>query len=122
MRTQAEQEAKEKGALKKVRSPILIPNETPVWTEKELKERAKNEKMWTEGQQIQATFVVQGWKSGNGKLWEEGKNVSVQSKMAMLNEELTIQSVTYTRDNTSGTLTTLLCVKPGSMGGSDFLF
>lgn len=112
MRTQAEQEAKEKGVLTKLYSPILIPNEQPVWTEKELQERAKNEKMWTEAQQVQATFVVQGWKSGTGKLWEEGKNVSVKSRMAMINEELVIQSATFTRDNTSGTLTTLLCVAP----------
>jgi prophage tail gpP-like protein len=119
MRKQAEQEAKEKGVLKKY-SPILMPNEQPVWTEEELKQRAKNEKMWTEGQQVQATFVVAGWKAGTGQLWEEGKNVSVQSKMAMLNRELTIQSVTYTRDNTSGTLTTLLCVDPKAVGGSDY--
>lgn len=120
MRTQAEQEAKEKGTMKAY-SPILVPNEQPVWSEAELKQRAKNEAMWTEAQQVQATFVVQGWKAGNGKLWEEGKNVNVESKMAMLNMDLSIQSVTYTRDNTSGTLTTLLCVAPWGLNGkSDY--
>ena len=121
MRKQAEQEAKEKGALKKVYRPILVPNEQPVWTSDELKTRAKNEKMWTEAQQVQATFVVQGWKSGTGKLWEAGADVSVKSKMAMINQDLSIQSATFTQDNNSGTLTTLLCVAPWGLNGkSDY--
>jgi prophage tail gpP-like protein len=120
MRKQAEQTAKEKGTMKKY-SPILVPNEYPVWTQEELQERAKNEAMWTEAQQIQATIVVQGWKAGTGKLWEAGKGVSVQSQMAMINQELRIQSVTYTQDNNSGTLTTLLCVPPwGINAPSDY--
>jgi len=121
MRKQAEQNAEEKGTLKKIYRPILVPNEQPVWTEGELKQRAKNEAMWTEAQQVQATFVVQGWKAGTGKLWEAGKNVSVKSRMAMLNMELSIQSVTYTQDNATGTLTTLVCVAPWGLNGqSDY--
>ena len=67
---------------------LLVPNEQPVWTEDEVKKRLKNERMWTEAQQVQATIVVQGWKSGTGKLWEPGKQVSVKSKMALLDQEL----------------------------------
>jgi prophage tail gpP-like protein len=119
MRTQAEQEAIEKGTLTKIYRPIIVPNEQPVWTEKELKQRAKNEAMWTEAQQIQATFVVQGWKSGTGKLWEPDTKVSVKSKMAMLDRELIIQSVTYTQDDSSGTLTTLLCITPSGLNESE---
>lgn len=122
MRTQAEQEAKEEGRLKKkFYSPIIVNIEQPVWTQDEVKQRAKNEVMWTEAQQVQATFVVQGWKTGDGKLWEPGKNVSVKSPMALLDMELTIQSVTYTQDDPSGTLTTLLCVAPWGLNSkSDF--
>jgi prophage tail gpP-like protein len=120
MRKQSEQEAKETGKLKKVYSPIVVPNEQPTWTPKELQERAKNESMWTEAQAIQATVVVQGWTAGNGKIWEEGKSVSIKSKMAMLDMELVIQSVTFTQDNNSGTLTTLLCVPPWSLNVSGY--
>lgn len=116
MRQPAEQEARETGKLKPY-SPIIVPMEQPVWTLDEVKQRAKNELMWTEAQRIQATFVVQGWTAGNGKLWEPGKNVSVKSKMAMLDMDLSIQSATFTQDNASGSLTSLLCVAPWGLNG-----
>jgi prophage tail gpP-like protein len=116
----SEQQAKEKGRLKRY-SILLVPNEQPVWTEDEVKKRAKNEKMWTEQQRIQATFVVQGWTSGTGRLWEPGSSVRVKSEMAMLDRELIIQSATYTQDNASGTLTTLLCVTPAGLNATSDL-
>jgi prophage tail gpP-like protein len=119
MRKQAEQQATEKGKLKRY-SPIIVANEQPVWTEEQLKLRAKNEAMWAEAQQVQATFMVQGWLSAGGRLWEPGKKVSVKSKMAVLDKELAIQSATYTQDNASGSLTTLLCVAPWGLNTSDF--
>lgn len=117
-RKASEQQAKEKSKGLKRYSVLLVPNEQPVWTEDEVKKRLKNERMWTEAQQVQATIVVQGWKAGTGKLWEPGQQVSVKSKMALIDQELAIQSATYTQDDASGTLTTLVCVAPSGLNGS----
>jgi prophage tail gpP-like protein len=51
-------------------------------------------------------------------LWEEGKEYPVKSPMAMLNQTLKVQTVTFTQDNQSGTQTTLLLVLPGLLKGS----
>jgi len=115
MRPPAEQEATAKGELKKIYRPLLVPNEQPVWTANELKIRADTESKWTKAHAVQATIVVQGWTSSSGGLWKVGKKVTVKSPMAMLDMEMGIQSVTFTQDNNTGTLTTLLCVAPWSL-------
>jgi prophage tail gpP-like protein len=76
-----------------------------------LKKRVDTEARWTKAQQIQVTCVVQGWLF-NGSLWEAGKNVNFNSRMAMIKQELAVQSVTFTQDNQQGSLTTLLLVAP----------
>lgn len=112
MRPPAEQEAKADGTLKYY-SPLLIPVEQPTWTNKELEQRVNTEARWTAAQQIQVTVVLQGWRvSGGGSVWQAGKNVNFKSKMAMINQELSIQSVTFTQDDKNGSLTTLLLVAP----------
>ncbi|KYK50050.1 hypothetical protein A1D31_22320 [Bradyrhizobium liaoningense] len=91
---------------------LITAAEQPVKTQAELQNRAKNENIWHEGTKIQATIVVQGWLRDGSSLWHAGDDVSVYSPMAMLNNNLTAQNVTFTQDNNSGSITTLDLVSP----------
>jgi prophage tail gpP-like protein len=102
----------------------IIPMEQPVTTQKEVEQRAQNEKMFSQSQELQATVTVQGWQpggaQGGGELWKKGKKVKVKSPMAMLDEDLAIQQVTFTQDDRSGSLTTLVLVQPFKVGQSKY--
>jgi prophage tail gpP-like protein len=95
--------------------------EQPVWNRSELQARAEYERIWHMGTLIQATIVLQGWLNGSGKLWRPGDKVKVTSPMAMLDMVLKIQTVTFSQDEQSGTLTTLDLVVPWLLrdGGFD---
>jgi len=92
--------------------PLYLLSEK-VSTPEELKARLNQEVAWETSAEIQANIVVQGWLQSSGKLWEPDKMVKVTSPMLMLDMELQTESVTFTQDNTSGTLTTLALMKPG---------
>jgi prophage tail gpP-like protein len=98
----------------------MISMEQPVCTPKEVETRATNEQMFAATQELQATVTVQGWQpggaKGGGELWQKGKKVKVTSPMAMLDEQLAIQQVTFTQDDRSGSLTTLVLVQPYKIG------
>ena len=69
--------------------------------------------------QVQATFVVQGWVRPDGKLWDVCDNLSVIAPSLFPNEGgkqiLGVQTVKYTQDSENGTLTTLECVLPNAL-------
>jgi len=94
-------------------SPLLVPAEQPVWGQGELMTRARNEDIFIRGNYITANVTVQGWLRGGSTLWLPGDKVTVDSPMAMfVNQELKIQSATFTQDRESGTLTLLELVAP----------
>lgn len=112
MKQQAEQEASAPGTARRY-SPLLTVAEQPVWSVGELADRAKNESVWHEGTIVQATIVVQGWmRADSGMLWTAGDDVYVQTPMAMLDMVMKIQTVTFSQDRESGTITTLDVVAP----------
>ena len=92
----------------------LTNSEQPVKTQAECNVRAINEMVWHEGVKINASITTRGWKMPTTrKLWKAGDVVTVNSPMAMLNGiVLAIQSVTFTQDSSSGTLTLLDLVSP----------
>ena len=93
-------------------SNILAPSVIPTRTLDELAEMANNEAIWSEGTFVQASITVQGWMvPGTTQLWEAGDDVFVYSPMAILNQPMKIQTVTFTQDR-SGTKTTLDLVVP----------
>jgi prophage tail gpP-like protein len=93
-------------------SNYLTPSVVPVHDDGELKEGAQNEAIWSEGTAIQATITVPGWlMPGTTQLWTAGDNVTVVSPMAMLDNAMSIRTVTFTQDQ-RGTLTTLDLVIP----------
>lgn len=109
--------ASEQGAKAKGRSPFYSPkltlNEHPVREPEEVMKRADTEALWTEGHEITAVVTVLGWTpEQGGKLWQEGDSVYIQSPMCPLDQEMSIQSVTFTQDDKSGTLSTLVCIAP----------
>ena len=111
--TQASEQEASAGGTAKRYSPLLTPAEQPVWGIGELADRAKNEAVWHEGTIVEATITVQGWMRPNtGLLWAAGDDVRVYTPMAMLNMVMKIQTVTFTQDRNSGTLTTLVLVAP----------
>jgi len=126
MENAARMQAIADGRLKKHYCIKIIPAEQGMYDNKELQTRCDTESMWTEAQQIQATIVVQGWQPGGsssrggsgGPLWTAGKDVKVKSPSALIDQDLSIQQVTYTQDNNHGSLTTLICVAPWGLNGS----
>jgi prophage tail gpP-like protein len=113
----SEQEGKVPGSARRY-SPYLTTAEQPVWSMAEVRDRARNESIWHEGDELHAVITVQGWLRSNGDLWRVGQNVYVYSPMAMLDMVMTIQTATFTQDSGSGTLTTLECVPPFLLRGS----
>jgi prophage tail gpP-like protein len=108
----SEQEAAAGGTALRY-SPLLTMAEQPVWSVGELATRAQHEAVWHEGTIVQATITVQGWiRPGTNLLWMTGDDVMVRSPMAMLNQVLKIETVTFTQDRNSGTLTSLDLVAP----------
>jgi prophage tail gpP-like protein len=110
-RQASEQQASINGKLRRY-SPLVTPSEQPVWGIGEIVDRAKNEAVWHQGDEIHASITVQGWFAPRGGLWRAGDMVRVDSPMAMLNMVLAIQNATFTQDTASGTLTTLDLVAP----------
>jgi prophage tail gpP-like protein len=111
----SELHATTKGSVAKDKSKIIVAAEQPVKTQAEVQARVENEKRWREGTVISATIIVQGWLRDGAELWEPGDQVHVKSPMAMLDENLTIQTATFTQDNASGTQTSLDLVNPAAM-------
>jgi prophage tail gpP-like protein len=122
MTVAAEQRKTADGTLEEFYSVRKIAMEQPVRTAKEVQVRADNEAAFERSQELQATATVQGWQpggaQGGGDLWRKGKKVKVTSPMAILDQELAIQQVTYTQDNQSGSLSTLVLVPPGKLAQS----
>ena len=98
-------------------SPLLTPAEQPVRSQAETQDRARNESIWHEGAVGQANITVQGWKRRNQDLWRAGSSAHVYSPMALLDEAMTFQTVTFSQDSGGGTVTTLECVPPFLLRG-----
>jgi prophage tail gpP-like protein len=113
----AEQEARVTGTAKRY-SPLLGVAEQPVWNVSELQKRAVAERQWNEGTEVSATITVQGWQMPNSFLWAAGAQYFVRSPMALLNQALKAQTVTFTQDSSQGTQTVLDLVAPWLLNGS----
>jgi prophage tail gpP-like protein len=96
-------------------SLLITPSEQPVKNIQEVLDRAKNEALWHEGPQIDATVTVQGWFRDDTNLWWPGDNVFVYSPMCPLNMMMKIETVTFTQDNSNGTQTQLDLKQPWAL-------
>ena len=76
------------------------------------KARAQYEKSHREGQALETTYTVQGWRQGNGQLWQPNQRVVVWDPvMGFNNTELVVAEVTWQLDDKSG-FTTQMRVGP----------
>lgn len=66
---------------------------------------------------FQVTIVVQGWLKPSGGLWRPGAKAHVKSPMLICDEELDINTVTFTQDSKTGSRTTIELKRPGGGGG-----
>jgi prophage tail gpP-like protein len=98
---------------RKIISPAIVPVRGP----DELQEMANNEARWSENTAIRANVTVAGWmRPGTNLLWRAGDDVRVSSPMAVLDQTLKAQTVTFSQDRQAGTLTTLELVNPELLG------
>jgi prophage tail gpP-like protein len=112
----SEQEAIVAGTAKRY-SPLLQIAEQPVWDLAELKMRASAERQWNEGNELRVSITVQGWHNPRGLLWRAGAEYHVTSPMAMVNQVLKAETVTFTQDVNQGSLTVLDLVAPWLLNG-----
>src|SRR5262252_7610621 len=91
--------------------PLLVPIEHPVKSQHEVDLRAYKEARWS-GVRIDADIVVYGWLDPTGKLWQVGTEVQLDSPMVPIDQLLSIETVTFTQDSTSGTRTSLHLIEP----------
>jgi len=96
-------------------SIVITPSEQPVKDQQEVLDRAKNEALWREGPQIEASVTVQGWYRDDVNLWWPGDDVFVYSPMCPLNMVMKIQTGTFTQDNNEGTQTVLELKQPWAL-------
>jgi prophage tail gpP-like protein len=87
-------------------SPNLTPAEQP-GDQQDMEDRAKHEHEWRDYTYKQAIVTVYGWLQQDGSLWRPGDSVRIYSPMIPFNEVMSIQRVTFTQNNSHGTLTTL---------------
>jgi prophage tail gpP-like protein len=117
----AQQEATVPSPFYRRYSPLLVAMEQPVWTQQEVQDRATFEARQSEGVIIEVTVVLYGWFTSSGALWAHcvGQDVTFTSPMTTLvNERLSIRTVTSTQDSQSGTRTTLELVAPWYLNDS----
>jgi prophage tail gpP-like protein len=111
----SEQQAWSKGLASRF-APHITAAEQPVWNLAELQARARNEARWLNSDMLTANITVQGWFRSDGRLWRPNDLVYVRSPMAMLDDTLGVQGVTYQQDSAAGSTTTLECVVPWKLG------
>lgn len=95
--------------------PAVLFNEPDV-AEKELKNRADWQRLRQNAAGTNATFTVAGWRDAAGELWTPGKLVFCQYPEERLDQDMMLQSVTFTQNIKDGTTAKLTMVDPATSG------
>jgi prophage tail gpP-like protein len=99
-----------------VHAPNVQNAETSV-DKDDAQQRSDMESQQRGNETFQVTIVVQGWLKPSGGLWRPGEKAFVKSPMLICNEELDINTVTFTQDSKKGSLTTIELKRPGGGKG-----
>jgi len=91
--------------------PIVIFTETPCDAARCL-DRARWEATKRAGASRKLQYKVQGWTQSNGIIWPLNSLVKVKDDFLQIDGTLLISSINYTKDNESGTTTTMTLVDP----------
>jgi prophage tail gpP-like protein len=100
------------GTVTKIPSILITSMEQTASQPKDVADHVKNVRKWHDGMLITAHVTVQGWLRDDVNLWSTNENVFVKSPMALLEDVLTIERVTFTQDRATGTLTQIDLVSP----------
>jgi prophage tail gpP-like protein len=100
------------GTATKIPSILITNAEQHVATQAELLGHVKNVRKWNDGMLITASVTVQGWLRDDQNLWSPGDDVYVKSPMALLDDVLKVERVTFTQNRSVGTQTVIDLVSP----------
>lgn len=65
---------------------------------------------------LSATIGVAGWRDGDGQLWEPGRLVFLRIPSERVEQDMRIESVTFTQNQKDGTTAELVLVDPSTTG------
>lgn len=81
------------------------------------KKRASTRRDRESGNSLKANVTVQGHHDDGGTLWEPGHLVFVDSQFADIQQDMAIETVTFSQDRKEGSLAVLSLVDPRALGG-----
>lgn len=81
------------------------------------KKRATTRRDREAGNALKANVTVQGHHDDGGTLWEPGALIFTHSPFADIQQDMAIESVTFSQDRREGTLSVLSLVDPRALGG-----
>lgn len=81
------------------------------------KKRATTRRDREAGNSLKANVTMQGWYDDGGTLWEPGSLVFTQSQFLDVQQDMAIESVTFSQDRKEGSLSVLSLVDPRALGG-----
>jgi prophage tail gpP-like protein len=81
------------------------------------KKRASTRRDREAGNSLKANVTVQGFRDDGGTLWEPGWLIFVESPFADVHQDMAIESVTFSQDRKTGSLSVLSLVDPRALGG-----
>ena len=96
--------------------PAVIFNEPDV-AAKELKNRADWQRLRQNASSTAASFTVAGWRDQGGKIWTPGHLIYCSYPIERLDQDMQIESVTFTQNDREGTTAKLTTVDPATSGG-----
>lgn len=97
--------------------PAIIFNEPDV-AQNELKQRADWQRLRQNAASTAATFTVAGWRDSAGKVWTPGHLIYCFYPIERLDQDMLLESITFTQNDKEGTTAKLTAVDPVTAGGS----
>jgi prophage tail gpP-like protein len=110
------QEVQEKDASVERHRPIIIILEGDA-PEKELKKRAKWERLRSSGFGTNVSAELSTWRDDGGQLWDAGRLVAIVAEPEDIDQDLTLSSVSFKQTIETGTIASLALVDPRAHGG-----
>lgn len=97
--------------------PVVVVHSGDIVDKDRAKQRAQSRRDREAGNSLKAYVTVQGFFDEAGTLWEPGALAFVDSDFADIHQDMAIESVTFSQDRKSGSLSVLNLVDPRALGG-----
>lgn len=109
-----QEEAEDRGGRKGV-SRVIVPKAS--MSKKEAKDLAEHAVDNRFGDSVQLQTTLQGFRDEGGMLWHVGWTVWCEAPSLRLADELAINELTFSQDETNGSFTAMSLVHPAALGG-----